>query len=452
MFFTDLCNAFETVFRPDPLTWTMTALILFVLVTVCGYSRRYLAGDNNYTEFAYSVLLLGIGVLVMVSADQIWVMLAGWGISNLLLVKLMVHKRQWLAARNSGLLALKTFCAGFGMLTIAFWLLSVCAHTFSISAILSHSNQVVGLRGNVALLLIALAALTQSAIWPFHRWLISSLNSPTPVSALMHAGLVNGGGFLLVRFAPLYLSRPAYLYALFSAGLISAVLGTIWKLLQTDVKRMLACSTMGQMGFMVMQCGMGLFAPAISHLCWHGLFKAYLFLSSGSVVREKRNKNSFGGITALSFAVSCLFGAVGAYMFIVASGSSIQWYDTSCVMLALAFMASTQTSCSITDVQAKPARLVLALTASIVTGLSYGLSLRLIERILAPLGLLQPQPFNALYLCGFIVIASIWLAMNMNIAVRLQNTHIWKRLYMAALNSSQPHSTTVTTLRTTYYG
>jgi len=236
------------------------------------------------------------------------------------------------------------------------------------------------------------------------------------------------------------------------AGLVTAILGTTWKLLQTDIKRMLACSTMGQMGFMVIQCGMGLFAPAVSHLCWHGLFKAYLFLSAGSVVQEKRRENPFRGITLASFGVSCLFGVIGAYTFAQTSSSAFHAGDTSIVLLGLAFMAATQLSCKILDSVRGPGRALFSLVVSIVTGALYGISLRLVEHVLAPLGLLRPQPLDVFYLSGLIVMTLIWLSMNMNIAVRLQNTAFWKRLYMAGLNGGQPHPSTITERRSAYHG
>jgi NAD(P)H-quinone oxidoreductase subunit 5 len=440
----------DSLFRVDPLSWTMAALITFVIVTVLGYSRRYMAGDSNYARYRLAATALGLSVLVMVLADNLWVMLTGWGLSNLLLVRLMVHKPKWQAARNAGLLALRNFSVGFAMFAVAICLLSSEAHSPSLTIILAHHQELGGYRVNLALLLVALTAMTQSALWPFHRWLLSSLNSPTPVSALMHAGLVNGGGFLLVRFAPLYLTRPGFLYALFVMGLVTAVVGTYYKLLQTDIKRMLACSTMGQMGFMVMQCGMGLFAPAVSHLCWHGLFKAYLFLSAGSVVEEKRRKHPFSDISLFAFTIACVFGFAGAYTFALTSGNALRPSDTSIVLIGLAFMAATQLSCGILDGNSLPGKALLSLAVSVLTGLMYGSSLRLVEHILAPMGLLRPQPLNGIYLAGFAAMTLIWLAMNMNIMIRLQNTSLWKRLYMAGLNGAQPHPSTITVNRTTY--
>jgi NAD(P)H-quinone oxidoreductase subunit 5 len=436
------------LFRPDSLSWVMAVLILFVIINVIAYSNRYLAGDRNQRRHRGYILLLAASVMAMVFADHLLVLLAAWSASNLLLVRLMIHKGQWIAARNAGLLALKTFGLGFVVLGAGFFLLAESAGTASISGIV----QMVGTpttSGVAGLLLVAIAAMTQSAAWPFHRWLLSSLNSPTPVSALMHAGVVNGGGFLLVRFAPLYATQPVLLHGLFVAGLITAVVGTFWKLLQTDLKRMLACSTMGQMGFMMMQCGMGLFAPAISHLCWHGLFKAYLFLNGSSVVREKR-KAQTSGLSPLRVLVACLAGGSGALAFALTSGTNLSFADTGCLMIALAFMAASQLAVGLLDKPLTVLRLFSTFLIGLGAGGLYGLSIRLVESALSSLHTTQPQPMDAMYFAGLAVIFLVWIAMILNLPARFQSLSSWKRLYMAALNASQPHPQTVTATRTAY--
>jgi NAD(P)H-quinone oxidoreductase subunit 5 len=427
----------------------MAALIVFVVANVLGYSRRYLAGDRNDRRHRRDVLLLGLGVLTMAFADRLPVLLAAWLASNLLLVRLMIHNGNWAAARNSGLLALKSFAIGGILLSAGFWLLAGAAGTATIHEITASTGMGSG-AAIAGLVLVALAALVQSAAWPFHRWLTSSLNSPTPVSSLMHAGLVNGGGFLLVRFAPLYLERPSLLHAIFLAGLVTATMGTFWKLLQTDVKRMLACSTMGQMGFMLMQCGMGLFAPAVSHLCWHGLFKAYLFLSAGSVVRERRRPASLADVPAPGLSVACLAGILGAIAFAAASGLGFRPADTSVVMAGLAFMAAAQLAGGLLGPGLTLWKVVAAPFAGLAAGGLYGLSVRLVEIALEPLDVARPQPFDLPYAAGFAIILLVWLALNLNLAARLHSLAAWKRLYVAALNGSQPHPRTVTANRTSY--
>ena len=445
-----LLNFSETgLFRPDSLSWVMAGLIVFVIANVSSYSSRYMAGDRNKGHHHLAVLLLGASVLVMVFADHLLLVLGGWAAGNLLLVMLMIHKGQWTAARNAGFLALKTFGLGLLLLATGFWLLADATGTPYIHAI-NASPEALSSTAVVGLLMIAVAAMTQSAAWPFHRWLTSSLNSPTPVSALMHAGLVNGGGFLLVRFGPLYLNQPGLLHFLFIAGLLTAVVGTFWKLLQPDIKRMLACSTMGQMGFMLMQCGMGLFAPAVSHLCWHGLFKAYLFLSAGSVVQEKRRSVSQTGSNFIRLPLACFAGVAGAWAFARTSGFGFSLENTGSVMTGLAFMAATQLALRLLDAPLNLAKLIFAPVVGMFAGGMYGASVLLIEKVLEPQYATQAQPLDAVYLAGFGVIALVWLVMNMNLAARLQSLSGWKRLYVTALNASQPHSHTITANRTAY--
>jgi NAD(P)H-quinone oxidoreductase subunit 5 len=437
------------LFRSDSLSWIMAGLIVFVIANVTAYSSRYLAGDRNQRSYYRCVMLLGACVLVMVFADHLLLLLVAYAASNLLLVRLMIHKVRWIAARNAGLLALKTFGVGFMLVSVGFWLLAENAGTASIQGINSRTDTPTTTT-LVGLLLVGIAAMIQSAAWPFHRWLTSSLNSPTPVSALMHAGLVNGGGYLLVRFAPLYANQTILLHGLFVAGLITAVVGTFWKLLQPDIKRMLACSTMGQMGFMLMQCGMGLFVPAVSHLCWHGLFKAYQFLGTGSVVQEKRSSASACDLSPVWFLIAGLAGVCGALGFVLVSGIDFRLADTGCEMVGLAFIAAAQIAVGLLE---KPRTIVRILGISLVglgAGVLYGLSVRLVEVALASLHVTQPQPMDAIYSAGFAVILLGWIAMILNLPVRLQSLTAWKRLYVTALNASQPHPQTVTANRTAY--
>jgi NADH-quinone oxidoreductase subunit L len=139
-------------------------------------------------------------------------------------------------------------------------------------------------------LLLLIAAMARSAQLPFHVWLPETMDTPTPVSALMHAGIVNAGGFLINRLAPLYGLAPTTLHVAFMIGGLTAILGAAMMLTQSDIKKALGYSTMGQMGYMTMECGLGAFALAIFHLIAHGIFKATLFLNAGSLIHESRRE------------------------------------------------------------------------------------------------------------------------------------------------------------------
>ena len=132
--------------------------------------------------------------------------------------------------------------------------------------------------------------MSKSAQFPLHMWLPDSLYAPTPVHALLHAGIINAGGFLLARLAPLYALSPATLHLVFAVGMLTALLGSSMMLVQNDIKKTLGYSTIGQMGFMIMECGLGAYGLAIFHLIAHGLFKGTIFLNCGYVIHAARQE------------------------------------------------------------------------------------------------------------------------------------------------------------------
>ena len=141
-------------------------------------------------------------------------------------------------------------------------------------------------------LLYLIAAMMKSAIVPFHIWLPYTSEAPTPVSGLMHAGVVNVGGILLNKMAYLLILTPAVLNIAFVIGLFTAIFASMLMLVVSDIKRSLGYSTVGQMGYMIMEVGLGAFSLAVYHLIVHGIFKASLFLESGSVIKYARNDSN----------------------------------------------------------------------------------------------------------------------------------------------------------------
>lgn len=131
---------------------------------------------------------------------------------------------------------------------------------------------------------LALAAVLSVALLPLHGWLLEVIEAPTPVSALLHAGVVNAGGFLMIRFADVLVQAPGVLAALVAIGGVSAIIASVVMLTQPAVKTALAWSTVAQMGFMVLQCGLALWPLALLHIVAHSLYKAHAFLNSGTAV------------------------------------------------------------------------------------------------------------------------------------------------------------------------
>lgn len=441
-------NILLDLFHFDPLAQVMLFLICFIGACIASFASRYLQGDRLKGQFFAVLVFLLISVGVMVCSDHIALFFGSWCLSNLFLVKLMIHKSSWKAAKNSGILALKNYilgalCVGLGLL-----LLYHVTGEVSIRALIHkpmETNLILP-----ALLLLVLGAMTQSAIWPFHKWLISSLNSPTPVSAIMHAGLVNGGGFLLARFAPLYFTHTDLLTLIFVVGITTSLIGTLWKLIQNDIKRMLACSTMGQMGFMLAQCGLGFFPAAIAHLVSHGMFKAYLFLASGAAAQEKRHDLNYPP-TLLVFSQALLSALLGTYCFSLVSGKSLLKMDTTLVLVVIVFLALAQAAIPLLS-RKGPFKLPIAIILTSAMGLVYGSVMSLIAKILAPMELLGPQPLNGFHIAGISLLIVSWLSiliLKNNSKIRTVQPWMLKG-YVAALNASQPHPKTVTPHRNQY--
>lgn len=427
-------------FNFGALSMLMIGLVLFVGIVVAKFAFTYMKGDRKYKSFFVLLSLLMTTVSLMILADNLIIFVLAWASSNIILVKMMIHKSTWKAAKESGILTAKTYALGLISLVSAFILFYIETGETSISAINSfqHSNSSLIF---ISLLLIIVTAMTQSAIWPFHKWLISSLNSPLPVSAIMHAGLVNGGGFLVVKFASLYTQYTILLKIIFIIGLTTAIIGTLWKLLQTDVKKMLACSTMAQMGFMLVQCGLGFFSAAVAHIILHGMFKSYLFLASGSAAKEKRfDVNYFPNIKSLS--VSLLCGALGSYCFAIFSHRT--WFagDSSLVLMMISFIAGSGIGLSIIRKNLL-VQLPFALIITSLAGALYGLNVYVVESILVKANLFHPQALNVFHIVGIILLTLFWLLI-------MFAKKIPARLYVKALNSSQPHPKTITTYRNYY--
>ncbi len=138
---------------------------------------------------------------------------------------------------------------------------------------------------------LVIAGIARSALVPLHAWLPSTLAAPTPVSALLHAGVINGAGVLLIRFSPIFASSAGAMALAFAIGIVTALFATAIMLVRTDVKGGLVWSTSGQMGFMVVQLGVGAFAAALFHIVGHALYKASMFLGAGGAISAHSRQN-----------------------------------------------------------------------------------------------------------------------------------------------------------------
>ncbi len=289
----------------DRLTAVMMVLITSVSIVIHVYSVRYLEGDTGYARFFALLGLMTFVILALVSSPNLLMLFVFWQLLSWTLYLILAFNYGHVPAYQNAFKTLMVHRIGDVAFLCGIFLTYKYFGTLEFTALFERASQqthlISLLPGNlfdvnavtIITLLIFVGGIAKSSQFPLHVWLPDTMDSPTPVSALMHAGIINAGGFLLNRLAPLYALSPNTLHIVFVIGLLTVVLGASMMLVQNDIKKMLGYSTMGQMGYMIMECGLGAFALAIFHLIAHGLFKASLFLSAGNVIHAARHEPKF---------------------------------------------------------------------------------------------------------------------------------------------------------------
>jgi NAD(P)H-quinone oxidoreductase subunit 5 len=273
--------------RVDVVSVTMLLLVAFIGWVVVRYARTYLDGEARQTDFTIWLLATLGAVLLLVQSGNVVQFVAAWVATSLCLNRLLLFYPARVAARKAAFKKFVTARVGDAALIGAAALLIGAYGTTDIATMLSAAKAGEGgALVSVAAALLALAAVLKSAQFPTHGWLTEVMEAPTPVSALLHAGVVNGGGFLLIRFADVMLLSPLVLALLAALGGFTALFGGVVMLTQSSVKVSLAWSTVAQMGFMILQCGLALFPLALLHIVAHSLYKAHAFLSAGGAVER----------------------------------------------------------------------------------------------------------------------------------------------------------------------
>lgn len=294
----------------DPLASLMTLMVAGISFVVHVYAVRYMAEEPGYARFYVLLDLMTAAILLMVAAGDLVTLLVAWHLIGVLLYFLLAHDTVRPAAQRYAFWSFFTYRLGDLPLILAAVLLYQAYGTTSLPELFDGITAVPGAHvvlgmplETVVALLVALAAFARSAQFPLHTWLPYTMEGPTPVSALMHAGIVNAGGFILNRFAPVFVHAGEVLHLVFAVGLVTAILGSVLMLMQNDIKKSLGYSTMGQMGFMFVEAGVGAFSLAIYHLIAHGLFKGTLFLGAGSVIGNARKDDGVPHDDVYTFVV-----------------------------------------------------------------------------------------------------------------------------------------------------
>jgi NADH-quinone oxidoreductase subunit L len=293
--------AIELSVYVDQLTAVMLLLAHTVAFLVQVYSVGYMAGDRRYPSYAALVSIFTGAMTLVVTADDLWVLLIGWELMGACSYFLISHHWELREAREGAVKAfLMTRTADLGLL-FAIIVLGLRFDTYRISTIMGEISAGGFGRDELWLpaMLITAAVIGKSAQFPLHTWLPDAMPGPTPISALIHAAtMVAAGVFLVARTFPLYLSAPAALTTLALVAALTMLVSAVYALFTHDLKRVLAWSTVSQLAYMFGALAVGAYAAGVLHLLAHGAFKALLFLAAGAVVHAvgTTSMSAMGGL------------------------------------------------------------------------------------------------------------------------------------------------------------
>lgn len=392
--------AVELRFQPvalhlDTLSVAMAGLTTFVAGCVFGFARRHMRLQERRTRFFASMATTFTLAVLFLLTDNILVLTLCWVASGLMLAGMIGHVDSWPEARMVAGKARRTFLATDLLLVCGMTMAAMRLQTLSLSEVIMRADALpVAMRAGLVIAVIV-AAIARCAVPPFSGWLLASVTAPTPVSAMMHAGLVNAGGFLLIRMGPVIETLPAARIAMVLLGLFGAVFGAAIMIVRPDVKRSLAASTVSQMGFMVMTCGLGAYAAALWHILAHGLFKAWLFLGAGQVVRRQSLKAAEG----LGFKAAIATATVAVALILIDAAAPLD--RTSLIPTALTLIAAIIALLSaIGDNSGHQRWIMAALIASLVA--IHALGLGVVSRLLPSAGTALPMTLQMFVAATFL--------------------------------------------------
>ena len=290
-------------FHVDALTACLLIVVTTIGMLVHIYSIGYMAHDRATWRFFAYLNLFMFSMLLLVLADSWLLVFAGWelvGLSSYSLIGFWYHKRSAALAAKKAFIVNRVGDVGFALGIMAIFVNTGTLNIQDSLAKLTAQGAVLTVPIVVVALLVFCGAMGKSAQFPLHVWLPDAMEGPTPVSALIHAAtMVNAGVYLVARANVLFASAQQAMVVVAAIGIFTAILAASIAFTQTDIKRVLAFSTLSQLGYMFAALGVGAFTAAIFHLMTHGFFKGLLFLGSGSVihsVHDEQDMNRMGGL------------------------------------------------------------------------------------------------------------------------------------------------------------
>jgi NADH-quinone oxidoreductase subunit L len=289
----------------DPLTACLLIVVTTIGLLVHVYSIGYMSHDPGYWRFFAYLNLFMFSMLLLILADNWLVVFVAWelvGLSSYLLIGFWYRKRSAALAAKKAFIVNRVGDVGFALGIMAIFLNTGTLNVHeSIEILISPTLVAFPIPVPIVALLVFAGAMGKSAQFPLHVWLPDAMEGPTPVSALIHAAtMVNAGVYLVARANELFAAAPSAMVVVAAVGIFTAILAASIAMTQTDIKRVLAYSTLSQLGYMFAALGVGAFTAAIFHLMTHGFFKGLLFLGSGSVihaVHEEQDMRRMGGLS-----------------------------------------------------------------------------------------------------------------------------------------------------------
>lgn len=428
----------------DTLSLVMLNLVAFLLVVVFRYSIPYMNGDPGQSRFTRWLCLTGASVLTILISGNLVQFALAWSSTSWCLHHLLVFYPDRPGAR---LAARKKFIVsrlGDACLLTVIVLCWNTFHTWNFSELFSavdrfrHGSPLfLPMEASLISFLLVLGAMLKSAQFPFHSWLPDTMETPTPVSALMHAGIINAGGFLILRLNALVTLSPLAMTTLAIFGVFTALFASLVMLTHASVKRSLAFSTVAQMGFMMLECGVGAFSLALLHLVAHSLYKAHAFLSSGSAVNQPRSTLP---LRLPPHSGIALVVALVASMILTLTSASLlnihlrtPGHALSSVLLVL---AQTHLLWGLWIRSPRVAHGFLAAGLSLAISLAYFVLNRLFESIVPPLPNQVLPTVTGVEWTIILVVLPLFLVRMVAMSVRpsLVNHPIIRRLYVHARN------------------
>ncbi|HUH22205.1 MAG TPA: NADH-quinone oxidoreductase subunit L, partial [Gaiellaceae bacterium] len=300
----------------DPLSTFMMLIVSGVGMLIVAYSIGYMEGDDEERRYFAYMAIFVFSMLLLVQGGNLLMLLVGWGLvglSSYLLIGFWHRRPEAIAAAKK---AFVMNAIGDATMALALFLIIQRTGTLNFEEVFRQADTI---GGPWAMNLIALGllggAVAKSAQLPLQTWLPDAMEGPTPVSALIHAAtMVTAGVYLIVRTAPLFEQAPKVLELAGGLGAITLVMAGLIALVQTDIKKVIAYSTMSQIGYMFLAVGLGAFANGMFHLMTHAFFKALLFMAAGIVIHALSDEQDIRRMRGLGRALPWTYRAfvVGA--------------------------------------------------------------------------------------------------------------------------------------------